>query len=121
MGVDYPTSDGSCIRDYVHVLDIAEAHILALDKLDKLGGRSYNLGSGDGYSVVDVIASARQVTGKEIPIRVAGRRAGDRVVLIASSDQARVELGLKPKFVKFETIIESAWQWLKKYPNGYKE
>ena len=121
FGTDYPTKDGSCIRDYVHVIDIAEAHVSALEKVDELSGGSYNLGNGDGYSVLQVMAEARRVTKIEIPSRVSRRRLGDPAVLVASSDRARAELGWKPKFSDLETIIQSAWQWLREHPDGYKE
>jgi UDP-glucose 4-epimerase len=112
FGDDYPTSDGTCIRDYIHVIDLARAHILALDVL---GERSaiYNLGcGGDGYSVRDVIETARRVTGKEIPVRIGRRRAGDPAVLIASSDKIKRELGWQPQFQDLGVIIESAWKWM---------
>lgn len=112
FGDDYPTADGTCIRDYIHVIDLARAHILALDIL---GERSaiYNLGcGGDGYSVRDVIDTARRVTGKEIPVRMGPRRAGDPAVLIASSDKIKSELGWQPQFQDLGLIIESAWRWM---------
>jgi UDP-glucose 4-epimerase len=112
FGDDYPTPDGTCIRDYIHVIDLARAHILALDVL---GERSaiYNLGcGGDGYSVRDVIETARRVTGKEIPVRMGPRRAGDPAVLIASSDKIKSELGWQPQFQDLGLIIESAWKWM---------
>jgi UDP-glucose 4-epimerase len=112
FGDDYPTPDGTCIRDYIHVIDLARAHILALDVL---GERSaiYNLGcGGDGYSVRDVIETARRVTGKEIPVRMGRRRAGDPAVLIASSDKIKRELGWQPQFQDLGLIIESAWKWM---------
>ena len=111
-GDDYPTDDGTCIRDYIHVIDLARAHILALDVL---GERSaiYNLGcGGDGYSVRDVIDTARRVTGKEIPVRMGPRRPGDPAVLIASSDKIKSELGWQPQFQDLGLIIESAWRWM---------
>ena len=120
-GTDYPTRDGSCIRDFVHVIDIAQAHILALEKVEAQAGRAYNLGCGQGYSVSEVIAAARKVTGAEIPTRVYQRRAGDPAVLVASSRRAKAELGWKPKFPGLETIIESAWRWLREHPNGYED
>ena len=113
-GDDYPTADGTCVRDYIHVIDLARAHILALDIL---GERSaiYNLGcGGDGYSVRDVIDTAQRVTGKEIPVRMGPRRAGDPAVLIASSDKIKSELGWQPQFQDLGIIIESAWRWLQK-------
>jgi len=118
-GDDYPTPDGTCVRDYIHVIDLARAHILALSVLDE-GSRIYNLGcGGDGYSVNQVLETARQVTGKEIPARVGPRRAGDPATLIAASDKIKSELGWKPEFQDLRLIIESAWRWMQKHPNGY--
>lgn len=119
LGTDYPTQDGSCVRDYVHVLDIATAHILALEKLDNLGGKVYNLGSGQGYSVNEVVEAARRVTGAEIPKKACPRRQGDPAVLVASSELAKSELGWEPKYPELESIIESAWKWMRAHPNGY--
>lgn len=112
FGEDYPTADGTCIRDYIHVIDLARAHILALDVLSERSA-IYNLGcGGDGYSVRDVIETARRVTGKEIPVRLGARRAGDPAVLIASSDKIKKELGWQPRFQDLGVIIESAWNWM---------
>ena len=111
-GDDYPTADGTCIRDYIHVIDLARAHILALGILDQRSA-IYNLGcGGDGYSVRDVVETARRVTGKEIPVRMGPRRAGDPAVLIASSDKIKSELGWQPQFQDLGIIIESAWRWM---------
>ena len=111
-GDDYPTPDGTCIRDYIHVVDLARAHILALGVLSERSG-IYNLGcGGDGYSVREVIDTARRVTGKEIPVRVGPRRAGDPAVLIASSDKIKSELGWQPQFQDLQVIVESAWRWM---------
>jgi len=119
FGDDYPTSDGTCIRDYIHVIDLARAHILALDVLSERSA-IYNLGcGGDGYSVRDVIETARRVTGKEIPVRMGPRRAGDPAVLIASSDKIKSELGWQPQFQDLGVIIESAWKWMQAHPDGY--
>lgn len=118
-GDDYPTSDGTCIRDYIHVVDLARAHILALEVLAERSG-IYNLGcGGNGYSVREVIETARRVTGKEIPVRIGPRRAGDPAVLIASSDKIKSELGWQPQFQDLEVIIESAWRWMETHPDGY--
>lgn len=118
-GDDYPTSDGTCIRDYIHVIDLARAHILALDVLAKRSA-IYNLGcGGDGYSVRAVIETARRITGREIPVRMGPRRAGDPAVLIASSDKIKRELGWRPQFQDLGLIIESAWRWIRDHPNGY--
>ncbi|HEV7473132.1 MAG TPA: UDP-glucose 4-epimerase GalE [Pyrinomonadaceae bacterium] len=120
-GQDYPTPDGTCVRDYIHVIDLAQAHLLALKALDDTGGhRIYNLGcGGEGYSVNQVVAAARAVTGKEIPVRVGPRRAGDPAVLIASSEKIKRELGWQPQFQDLRIIIESAWRWLQAHPRGY--
>jgi len=116
---DYPTPDGTCIRDYIHVIDLARAHILALDVLAERSA-IYNLGcGGNGYSVRDVIETARRVTGKQIPVRMGPRRAGDPAVLIASSDKIKSELGWRPHFQDLGLIIESAWRWMQAHPNGY--
>jgi UDP-glucose 4-epimerase len=119
FGDDYPTPDGTCVRDYIHVIDLARAHILALDLVAERSG-IYNLGcGGDGYSVRDVIDTARRVTGKEIPVRMGARRAGDPAVLIASSDKIKSELGWQPQYQDLGLIIESAWRWMLAHPNGY--
>jgi UDP-glucose 4-epimerase len=122
FGDDYNTADGTCIRDYIHVTDLADAHILAIEKLRKENkSATYNLGNGNGFSVKEVIDSARNVTGHPIPAEVAPRRAGDPAILIASSEKAISELGWKPKYADLHTIIESAWKWFQKNPNGYEK
>lgn len=118
FGDDYPTPDGSCVRDYVHVLDLAQAHILALRALDH-GSRTYNLGNGRGFSVKEVIEMAREITGHPIPAQVVPRRPGDPAVLIASSDKIRRELGWEPKYPNLRDIIQSAWNWHQSHPHGY--
>lgn len=119
-GDDYPTDDGTCVRDYIHVVDLARAHILALHALDQ-GSRIYNLGCGGaGYSVRQVIDATRQVTGKDVPLRVGSRRAGDPAVLIASSERIRRDLGWQPRFQDLHLIIDSAWRWLQSHPKGYQ-
>ncbi|HEY0730420.1 MAG TPA: UDP-glucose 4-epimerase GalE [Pyrinomonadaceae bacterium] len=121
FGEDYPTPDGTCIRDYIHVIDLARAHIQALGALNE-GSRIYNLGCGGaGYSVRDVIDTAARVTGKEIPTRFGPRRAGDPAVLVASSDKIKSELGWRPQYQDLGLIIESAWRWMQTHPNGYSE
>ncbi|RXZ84069.1 UDP-glucose 4-epimerase GalE [Paenibacillaceae bacterium] len=120
FGDDYPTADGTCIRDYIHVSDLADAHVLAVDKL--LGGGDsaiYNLGSGHGFSVKEVIDIARSVTGREIPAVIEDRRSGDPAVLVASSAKAQEELGWRPSRSRLEDMIESAWKWHQANPNGY--
>lgn len=120
FGEDYATEDGTCIRDYIHVSDLADAHVLAVQKLR--GGSDsavYNLGNGHGFSVKQVIEIARAVTGREIPAVIEPRRAGDPAVLVASSDRARKELGWNPTRSALENIIKSAWNWHVSRPNGY--
>jgi UDP-glucose 4-epimerase len=118
-GDDYPTPDGTCLRDYIHVIDLARAHILALGVLSE-GSRIYNLGcGGNGYSVREVIDTARQVTGRDIPVRVGPRRPGDPAVLIAGSDKIKSELGWQPRYQDLRVIVESAWRWTLAHPNGY--
>jgi UDP-glucose 4-epimerase len=119
-GTDYPTEDGTCVRDYVHVEDLAEAHSLALQAIQPGRGLTYNLGSGSGYSVRQVISSCEDVTGKSIPVRYSDRRAGDPAVLIASSDKIQNELGWRPKRSDLQNIIGSAWQWHSSHPRGYE-
>ncbi len=119
-GTDYETRDGSCIRDYIHVLDLAQAHVLALHRLNNLGERAYNLGNSEGHSVLQVIDTAKRVTGKVIPTRVGGRRPGDPAVLVASSDRIKEELGWKPRYPDLESIVTSAWDWLKRHPKKYE-
>jgi UDP-glucose 4-epimerase len=120
-GTDYPTGDGTCIRDYIHVSDLADAHVLALEALDNNDVMIYNLGNGAGFSVREVIESARQVTGEAIKAVEAARRPGDPAVLVASSDKIRRELNWRPKYPDLETIVSSAWEWLQKHPYGYAE
>lgn len=120
FGDDYDTPDGTCIRDYIHVLDLAEAHVLALEALDQ-GSRTYNLGNGSGFSVLEVIETAREITGADIPAVIGPRRAGDPARLVASSDRIRKELGWQPRYPDLRQIIESAWLWHRRYPNGYPD
>jgi UDP-glucose 4-epimerase len=120
FGDDYPTRDGTCVRDYIHVLDLAQAHILALHALDQ-GSRTYNLGNGQGFTVREVIEMAREVTGHPIPAEVGPRRPGDPAVLVASSDKIREELGWAPRYPDLRDIVESAWRWHGAHPKGYAE
>jgi UDP-glucose 4-epimerase len=121
FGTDYATRDGTCIRDFVHVVDIAQAHLLALEKIGNLSGNIYNLGNGNGYSVLEVIKTAEEVAGVKIPVKFCPRRLGDPAVLVASAERAKRELCWKPQFSKLEDIIESAWRWLKDHPDGYEK
>ena len=122
FGDDYDTHDGTCIRDYIHVTDLADAHILAVQKLrEGSDSNIYNLGSGNGFTVKEMIEAARKVTGHEIPAEVCERRAGDPAKLVASSIKAREELGWQPKFENVEAMISSAWNWQKNHPNGFEK
>jgi UDP-glucose 4-epimerase len=118
FGDDYPTRDGSCIRDYVHVVDLAHAHILALRALGEVS-RTYNLGSGHGATVKEVIGVAREITGHPIPVEVAPRRPGDPTTLVASSEKIGQELGWRPRFPDVRDIVETAWRWHRAHPHGY--
>jgi UDP-glucose 4-epimerase len=118
FGDDYPTRDGTCVRDYIHVIDLAQAHILALGALEG-GSRFYNLGNGEGFTVKEVIDTAREITGRTIRADAAPRRAGDPAVLVAASNKIRKELGWAPRFPHVREIIQSAWQWHRANPDGY--
>ena len=120
FGEDYPTRDGTCVRDYIHVIDLAQAHILALRALDR-GSSFYNLGNGEGFTVKEVIDTAREITGRAIRADIGPRRAGDPAVLVAASDKIRKELGWVSQFPHVHEIIESAWRWHKANPNGYTD
>jgi UDP-glucose 4-epimerase len=119
-GGDYPTEDGTNVRDYVHVVDLADAHILAMEYLTK-GNESaaFNLGSSHGFSNKEIVDAARKATGKPIPAEIGPRRAGDPAVLVASSEKAKKILGWQPQYDDMEKIIATAWQWDEKHPNGY--
>jgi UDP-glucose 4-epimerase len=119
-GSDYPTRDGTCVRDYIHVADLAQAHILALRALDE-GSRTYNLGNGQGYTVREVIETARQVTGHPIPAVDGPRRPGDPPELVAGSEKIRRELGWQPRFPDLYDIVQSAWNWHRAHPRGYED
>ncbi len=119
FGDDYPTPDGTCVRDYIHIKDLALAHLLALEK----GGRGYahyNLGNGVGYSVKEVIEAARRVTGREIPVVIAPRRPGDPPELVGSSQKINAELGFNAEYSDIDQIVESAWAWSREHPEGYE-
>ena len=118
FGDDYETPDGTCVRDYIHVLDLAQAHILALKALDR-GSQVYNLGNGQGYSVKEVVETARRLTGHPIPTEITPRRAGDPAILVGASAKIREALGWKPQFSALEDIVRSAWDWHQKHPNVY--
>jgi len=120
FGDDYDTKDGTCVRDYIHVTDLSQAHILALDYLLK-GGRSdvFNLGNGVGFTVKEIIEAAEGVVGRGIPSKIGPRRAGDPACLVASSEKAKNVLGWKPCHDSLEEIIGSAWNWHEAHPNGF--
>lgn len=119
-GTDYPTSDGTCIRDYVHVLDIAQAHALALERISEFAGRIYNIGNGQGFSVQEVMETASRVTGRKINYHTDPRRTGDPAVLVASSERIRRELGWTPRFSSLDSIIQTGWNWKHRFPAGYR-
>ena len=120
FGADYPTRDGSCVRDYVHIRDLAEAHIRALELLaDGIPGEALNLGNGEGYSVLEVVRAVEQVSGRRVPLRHAPRRPGDPATLVAAATRARERLGWRPHHPELESIVESAWRWHEAHPAGY--
>jgi UDP-glucose-4-epimerase GalE len=121
FGTDYPTPDGTCIRDYIHVDDLAEAHLLALEALAPGKQLRYNLGTGRGYSVREVIHTAEEVTGKKVPVREGPRRPGDPPVLVAGSEKVQRELGWRPRYNDLRAIVESAWNWHRAHPRGYDD
>ncbi|OGS20703.1 MAG: UDP-glucose 4-epimerase GalE [Elusimicrobia bacterium RIFOXYA2_FULL_39_19] len=123
FGDDYKTEDGTCVRDYIHITDLAQAHILGLKKIsvDNAQSTQYNLGHGQGLSVKQIIKVSEEVTGKKIKVKIAPRRAGDPATLIASSVKIKKELNWKPQFEDIHKIIDSAWQWHKNHPNGYSK
>ena len=118
-GNDYPTPDGTCLRDYIHVLDIAQAHILALDALDRVSGEAFNVGNNCGYSILEVLSEARRITGQPIAANFAPRRAGDPAVLVAASEKIQRVLGWKPEYSGLNDIVKSAWSWKERFPKGY--
>lgn len=121
FGTDYPTPDGTCIRDYIHVDDLAEAHLLALERLERGKGLCYNLGIGKGYSVLEVIRAVESVAGKTVPVKLGPRRPGDPPVLVASSEKAQRELGWRPRYTELRPIVETAWHWHRTHPQGYAD
>ena len=119
FGQDYDTPDGTCIRDYIHVCDLSDAHVRALEAIEAGRVKAFNLGNGEGFSVREVIRTCREVTGHPIPAEAAPRRPGDPARLVASAQRARAELGWRPKYPKLETIVDHAWQWHRGHPDGY--
>ncbi len=120
FGTDYPTPDGTCVRDYVHVWDIAQAHLLALAKMDQVSGNAFNLGSGKGDSNRDVVATVKEVTGTNFEVADAPRRPGDPAILVASNEKAKAALGWKLKYPDLQSMVRSAWEWRSAHPNGYR-
>jgi UDP-glucose 4-epimerase len=119
FGTDYATPDGTCVRDYIHLSDLASAHLLVLDALREKDKLIYNLGNGRGFSVREVIETARRVTGHRIPVREVARRPGDPAILVASSEKIRRELNWQPQYANLEDIVRSAWDWFRAHPYGY--
>ena len=120
-GTDYDTKDGTCVRDYIHVEDLANVHIGALRKMDEIGSQKLNLGNGEGYSVKEVIEAAREITGHPIPARESDRRAGDPGTLVATSERTHTLIGVKFKYPEIKQIVQAAWDWHSKNPNGYPD
>jgi UDP-glucose 4-epimerase len=121
FGTDYPTPDGTCVRDYIHVLDIADAHVRALEEIDRVSGEAFNVGNSRGFSIFEVIDAAERVTGKKIPRKLGPRRPGDPAVLVASKEKLKRSLGWEASHSSLDEIIESAWAWKQKHPQGYAE
>jgi len=121
FGTDYPTPDGTCVRDYIHVLDIADSHIRALEAIDAVSGEAFNVGNSRGYSILEVIDTAERVTGREIPRKLGPRRPGDPAVLVASKEKLKHALGWEASHSSLEEIIQSAWEWQQRHPGGYAE
>lgn len=121
FGSDYPTPDGTCVRDYIHVLDIADSHVLALEEIDRVGGEAFNVGNSRGYSILEVIDMAERITGRKIPRKLGPRRSGDPAVLVASKDKLKRMLGWETKHSSLEEIVSSAWAWKQKHPHGYTD
>ncbi len=119
FGTDYPTPDGTCIRDYIHVFDIADSHIRALENIDRVSGEAFNVGNSRGYSILEVIDAAERITGNKIPRKLGPRRAGDPAVLVASKDKLKNMLGWEAQHSSLEEIVSSAWTWKQKHPHGY--
>jgi len=121
FGTDYPTPDGTCVRDYIHVIDIADAHVRALEEIAKVSGEAFNVGNSRGFSILEVIAAAERVTGLKIPRKLGPRRPGDPAVLVASKEKLKKMLGWEASHSTLEEIIQSAWAWKQKHPHGYAD
>lgn len=121
FGTDYPTPDGSCIRDYIHVLDLASAHVMAMEALDEKGCMTYNLSTGQGHSVREVIETVKEVSGRDFPVVEAGRRPGDPPALVGSAEKIKRDLGWEPRHASIEKIVQTAWDWHSANPDGFAE
>lgn len=121
FGTDYPTPDGTCVRDYIHIIDIADAHVRALEEIDRVSGEAFNVGNSRGFSILEVIEAAERITGRRIPRKLGPRRPGDPAVLVASKDKLKRMLGWEASHSSLEEIIQSAWAWKQKHPHGYAE
>jgi UDP-glucose 4-epimerase len=121
FGTDYPTPDGTCVRDYIHVLDIADSHLRALQEIERVSGEAFNVGNSRGFSILEVIDAAERVTGRKIPRKLGPRRPGDPAVLVASKEKLKRTLGWEASHSSLEEIIQSAWTWKQKYPRGYAD
>jgi UDP-glucose 4-epimerase len=121
FGTDYPTPDGTCVRDYIHVLDIADSHVRALEEIDRVSGEAFNVGNSRGYSILEVIDAAGRITGREIPRKLSPRRPGDPAVLVASKEKLKRNLGWEASHSSLEEIIQSAWAWKQSHPHGYED
>ncbi len=121
FGTDYPTPDGTCVRDYIHVLDIADSHLRALQEIERVSGEAFNVGNSRGFLILEVIDAAERVTGRKIPRKLGPRRPGDPAVLVASKEKLKRALGWEASHSSLEEIIQSAWTWKQKYPRGYTD
>ena len=121
FGTDYPTPDGTCLRDYIHVLDIADSHVRALQEIERVPGEAFNVGNSRGFSILEVIDAAERITGRKIPRKLGPRRPGDPAVLVASKEKLKRTLGWEASHSSLEEIIQSAWAWRQKHPGGYSE
>ena len=121
FGFDYPTPDGSCVRDYIHVLDIADSHIRALEEIERVPGEAFNVGNSRGFSNLEVVKTAERITGRKIAHKLSPRRPGDPAVLVASNEKLKKALGWEAKHSSLEEILQSAWEWRRKFPRGYAE
>jgi len=121
FGTDYPTPDGTCVRDYIHILDIADSHVRALEEIERVSGEAFNVGNSRGFSILEVIDAAEKITGRKIPRKLGPRRPGDPAVLVASKEKLKNTLGWEAKHSSLEEIIQSAWAWRQKHPRGYDD